>query len=420
MGFIMFQHLDLFSGLLGFHTAGKATGRINTFFTSEIDSYNCKLIDRNFGFDNAGDINHVCLSENNHPYKAMIEESIIVKDGVVDHASEIVPSERTGFSSLCIEDFMEGVLPFPDLITGSFPCQDISPAFLQKTKGKGIKGERSGLVHEQLRIIEELEPKYAVFENSSALKSAGLDVILRELSRMGYICEWSTVAAAAFGYPHYRHRLYLIAYLPTTAVAKANGRIFNQVRKSAVPHGYFKIPRQGEDDEFMIDFATIKQPRSVKLRTKRINSLGNAIIPDIAKAIFDAIFWYEDGNTDAVEQMAPKAFDVSVQGCFELTKNAFTAKLPTQGYMSGDSIYTDSTIDPILNPSNKAFSGMFSTLIAKDGNNNFTSKSRTSRPGKLGGLIGDLISLGACEGGLNPEFAEWYMGYEAGHTKLKY
>jgi len=49
-----------------------------------------------------------------------------------------------------------------DVVTGGFPCQDISAA----GKGKGLDGERSGLWGEMARVICEVRPRYAFIENS--------------------------------------------------------------------------------------------------------------------------------------------------------------------------------------------------------------------------------------------------------------
>src|SRR3990167_1311796 len=57
-------------------------------------------------------------------------------------------------------------LPEVDLITGGFPCQDISQA---NTNAKGLDGERSGLWKEMYRILVEIRPRFVVVENTAAL-----------------------------------------------------------------------------------------------------------------------------------------------------------------------------------------------------------------------------------------------------------
>jgi DNA (cytosine-5)-methyltransferase 1 len=69
-----------------------------------------------------------------------------------------------------------------DVICGGFPCQDISSA----GKGAGIGGNRSGLWKEYARIIDEVRPKFVFAENSPLLRGRGLDVVLGDLSELGY------------------------------------------------------------------------------------------------------------------------------------------------------------------------------------------------------------------------------------------
>ena len=95
-----------------------------------------------------------------------------------------------------------------DLISGGFPCQDISVA----GRGVGIKGERSGLWKEMFRIICEIRPRYVLVENVTALLSRGLGVVLGDLAESGYCVEWDCIPASAVGAPHQRDRVWLVAY----------------------------------------------------------------------------------------------------------------------------------------------------------------------------------------------------------------
>ena len=111
----------------------------------------------------------------------------------------------------CFEDVRElhafDVGPV-DLICGGFPCQDISTA----GKGAGLRGERSGLWSEYRRLIEECRPAWVVIENVSALRSRGLDQVLREVAALGYDAEWHCISASAVGAPHRRDRVWIVAY----------------------------------------------------------------------------------------------------------------------------------------------------------------------------------------------------------------
>lgn len=96
----------------------------------------------------------------------------------------------------------------PDVITGGFPCQDISVA----GKQKGIIGERSSLWSEYARLIEDVRPKWAIIENVPTLRSKGLTLVLQNLSEIGYHAEWHCIPCSAIGGLHRRDRIWIIAY----------------------------------------------------------------------------------------------------------------------------------------------------------------------------------------------------------------
>ena len=95
-----------------------------------------------------------------------------------------------------------------DVISGGFPCQDISSA----GKGAGITGERSGLWGEMARIIGEVLPRFVFVENSPLLISRGLGIVLSNLSEMGYDARWGIVGADDAGAPHQRKRIWILAH----------------------------------------------------------------------------------------------------------------------------------------------------------------------------------------------------------------
>nr|WP_249138413.1 DNA cytosine methyltransferase [Acinetobacter nosocomialis] len=95
-----------------------------------------------------------------------------------------------------------------DVISGGFPCQDISSA----GKGAGIEGERSGLWAEMARIIGEVRPSYVFVENSPMLVSRGLTRVISDLAKMGYDAQWARFSASNFGAPHIRDRIWIVAH----------------------------------------------------------------------------------------------------------------------------------------------------------------------------------------------------------------
>ena len=95
-----------------------------------------------------------------------------------------------------------------EVISGGFPCQDISVA----GKGAGITGSRSGLWKEFARIIGEVRPRYVFVENSPVLTSRGLDVVLGDLAALGFAAEWGVLSAADVGAPYKRERMWIVAH----------------------------------------------------------------------------------------------------------------------------------------------------------------------------------------------------------------
>lgn len=94
-----------------------------------------------------------------------------------------------------------------DVVSGGFPCQDISAA----GKGAGIEGSRSGLWAEMHRIVCEVRPRYVFVENSPALTSRGLGRVLGDLAEAGYDAAWLVLGAADVGAPHRRDRIWILA-----------------------------------------------------------------------------------------------------------------------------------------------------------------------------------------------------------------
>jgi DNA (cytosine-5)-methyltransferase 1 len=94
-----------------------------------------------------------------------------------------------------------------DVVSGGFPCQDISVA----GKGAGIEGARSGLWSEFFRIICEVRPRFAYIENSPALTSRGLARVLADIASIGGDARWCVASAGDQGAWHERKRLWLVA-----------------------------------------------------------------------------------------------------------------------------------------------------------------------------------------------------------------
>lgn len=95
-----------------------------------------------------------------------------------------------------------------EIISGGFPCQDISTA----GKGAGLSGERSGLWFEMRRVVDEIKPAWVLAENVPALRVRGADRVLADLEELGYTCWPCVVGAEEAGLRHRRKRVWIVAY----------------------------------------------------------------------------------------------------------------------------------------------------------------------------------------------------------------
>ncbi len=115
-----------------------------------------------------------------------------------------------------------------DVVSGGFPCQDISAA----GKGGGIEAERSGMWKEMARIISEVRPRYAFVENSPMLTSRGLGTVLRDLAQMGFDAEWGVLSAADVGANHKRERIWILAYSNSNSNFRKESRSYGIQNKT--------------------------------------------------------------------------------------------------------------------------------------------------------------------------------------------
>jgi DNA (cytosine-5)-methyltransferase 1 len=170
-----------------------------------------------------------------------------------------------------------------DVITGGFPCQDISQAGLQA----GIKlGTRSGLWFEYKRIIDELRPKFVVIENVARLIKSGLQQVLTDLAEIGYDAEWTCIRASDLGAPHRRERVWVVAY-PNTRGWDTS--FFDPDRVCKVPTPWLWESFRTTDRQVWLETECHLHGNvdgiSKKLDTDRVASCGNSIVPQIAELI---------------------------------------------------------------------------------------------------------------------------------------
>jgi DNA (cytosine-5)-methyltransferase 1 len=181
-----------------------------------------------------------------------------------------------------------------DVVSGGFPCQDISVA----GGGAGLSGERSGLWREFARIIREVGPRYVFVENSPALAFRGLDVVLGDLAAMGYDAEWGVLGADDVGAPHKRERMWIVGQVADAPDIGRQGlrRVMGDPAKVGTGRG-------GEDATTLCgpwiagdpaDRESGAQPfvgrvaNGVAHRVDRLRAIGNGQVPLVA-----AVAWTE-------------------------------------------------------------------------------------------------------------------------------
>lgn len=103
---------------------------------------------------------------------------------------------------------LRGEVNTVDILTGGFPCQDISVA----GHGIGLEGKRSGLFFEIIRLAKETRAPFVFLENVPAIRTRGLREVIRAFTEIGYDCRWTCLSASSVGAPHKRERWFLLAH----------------------------------------------------------------------------------------------------------------------------------------------------------------------------------------------------------------
>ena len=273
--------LDLFSGIGGFALGLEAAG-FETAAFCEIDPYAQKVLKKNWpGVPIYDDVRRITADR-------------LVSDGV-------------------------GV----DVITGGFPCQDISTA---GTKS-GLDGDRSGLWSECSRLLGEVRPRYAIFENvTNLLTGDGGDWfkrVLWDISTAGYDAEWHCIPASAIGAHHHRDRVWILAYPNELGLEKHGYGESNEpfINCETIPNPSSKGLQGGQ--EARNDGKDRQEPRNqlitglggvqggvweaepnvgrvangVPARSHRLRCLGNAVVPQIPELIGRQIMEAERGGS---------------------------------------------------------------------------------------------------------------------------
>ena len=231
-------HGSLFAGIGGFDLGFERAG-IKTIWQVEIDEYCRRVLERHFpGSRRFSDVRAV-------------------------HGAADCYNGHTGPCPDC--------LVHVDIITGGFPCQDVSAA----GKRVGLSGPRSVLWREMRRVLCELRPRYAVIENTPGLFERGFGDVLRDLAEIGFDAEWTVLSACQFGAPHTRERVFILAYPNGATESGERRRERSEENGAKERHIYWKT----------LEPTCLRMAHGVPNRMDRLRGAGNAVVPQIAEWI---------------------------------------------------------------------------------------------------------------------------------------
>lgn len=162
-----------------------------------------------------------------------------------------------------------------DVVAGGFPCQDTSIA---NPFGKGIGGEKSGLWSEFARVIREVRPRYAIVENSPALRWRGLGRVLGDLAEIGFDAEWQVLSASAFGADSIRERLFIVAYPMRKGLEGEGIPVFSDP-PSLRP---IRRPLLSQSD-------VLRANHGIPFYVERIEGIGSAVHPEVARWVGEQV-----------------------------------------------------------------------------------------------------------------------------------
>ncbi len=170
-------------------------------------------------------------------------------------------------------------------LAGGFPCQPVSSA------GKRLAQEDPRwLWPEFARFVRSLRPEFVLVENVAGLLGRGSGDILGDLATCGYDAEWQMLPAAAFGAPHIRERVFILAYPTSKRWASI---LCGDVLHECTPYPLWRKPASlgnagdllQELEQGLGEPSVLGTNDGTPDRVDRLSGCGNAILPQIGEAI---------------------------------------------------------------------------------------------------------------------------------------
>jgi DNA (cytosine-5)-methyltransferase 1 len=289
-----------------------------------------------------------------------------------------------------------------DLVAGGFPCQPVSVA------GKQLREDDDRwLWPEFRRCLGVVRPAYVLVENVPGLLTGGMGTVLGELAELGYDAEWETLPAAAFGAPHLRFRVFLVAQerRPPGRVPDADGsglRLERQRRRRQRGEREQAglrddgAPRAlADSDGQRLEERRRAEPVREELGSAERSGQGPGSVPDAAG------LGRGEGESAAVASMWP-------------TPTAGDAKASGSRNLEGSSAHAGVSLTDAVRYGNSSTPRWATPKSSPSG----PDYARAGREESGGDDLATQVARGT-PGQLNPTWVEWLMGFPLGWTDLE-
>jgi len=173
-----------------------------------------------------------------------------------------------------------------DVVSGGFPCQDIS----QCGEGKGLEGAKSRLWWEMHRIIGEIRPKYVFIENTAELTFRGGAVIVGSLRKLGYVGCHGVLGGEETGAPVRGKRLWILAKAAgERGMEKDTFQKGITVKEQIWCTNKVTSMENIKKDELLSNSQIVRECNGVAYELDRIKAVGNGQSPRVAAIAFQTL-----------------------------------------------------------------------------------------------------------------------------------
>ena len=276
------RHGSLFSGIGGFDLAAEWAGWENVFHC-EIADYQREVLSKRFPTATS-------IKDVRDIYRFSYEYDDLYDDGEYLHCErhnmDFAECECIGCSQW--DDDIGQI----DILSGGFPCVDITNAKNAIEKPKGITNEtKSGLWYEFERIISLLRPRYVVVENSANINVRGLSEVLTGFTKLRYDSVWFTVPASRVGATHRRRRTFIVSYSNEQGLERdVCKKLAGEIKRGFDPN---TSRSDWWNTEPGLDRLANGVSGRVEFKKQRLEAGGNAVVPQVVYQIFKAIQLFE-------------------------------------------------------------------------------------------------------------------------------